>query len=69
MNLVVRKGKREERKEKQLIRANERLVSMGKSKALTLDELPDDLDDLDPFLDEAARITFDLISLGKIAKK
>jgi len=69
LNLVVRKGKREERKEKQLIRANERLVSMGKSKALTLDELPDDLDDLDPFLDEAARITFDLISLGKIAKK
>jgi len=42
---------------------------MGKSKAPTLDDLPDELDDLDPFLDEAARITFDLISLGKIAKR
>ena len=69
LNLAVRKDKREQRKEKQLIRANERLLGMGKSKVLTLDDLPDDLDNLDPFLDEAARITFDLISLDKIAKK
>jgi len=69
LNLAERKEKRKERKAKQLLRANERLVSMGKSKAPTLDDLPDELDDLDPFLDEAARITFDLISLGKIAKR
>ena len=69
LNLDARKAKREERKEKQLIRANERLVSMGKDKVTTLDDLPDELDELDPFLDETARITFDLISLGKIAKK
>lgn len=69
LNLATRKAKREERKEKQLIRANERLTSMGKDKVTTLDDLPDDLDELDPFLDETARITFDLISLGKIAKK
>ena len=69
LNLATRKAKREERKEKQLIRANERLISMGKDKVTSLDDLPDDLDELDPFLDETARITFDLISLGKIAKK
>jgi len=69
LNLETRKAKREARKEKQLIRANERLASMGKDKVTTLDDLPDDLDELDPFLDETARITFDLISLGKIAKK
>lgn len=69
LNLETRKAKRETRKEKQLLRANERLVSMGKEKVATLDDLPDELDELDPFLDETARITFDLISLGKIAKK
>jgi carboxyl-terminal processing protease len=69
LNLDTRKAKREERKEKQLIRANERLVSMGKEKVTSLDDLPDELEELDPFLDETARITFDLISLGKIAKK
>ena len=69
LNLETRKAKLEKRKEEQLIRANERLVSMGKEKVTTLDDLPDDLDELDPFLDETARITFDLISLGKIAKK
>ncbi len=69
LNIATRKAKREERKEKQLIRANERLVSMGKKPVTTLDDLPDELDELDPFLDETARITFDLINLGKIAKK
>jgi len=69
LNLETRKAKREARKDNQLIRANERLASMGKDKVTTLDDLPDDLDELDPFLDETARITFDLISLGKIAKK
>jgi carboxyl-terminal processing protease len=69
LNLETRKAKREEGKAKQLIRANERLVRMGKEKITTLDDLPDELDELDPFLDETARITFDLISLGKIAKK
>ncbi|MBL4764563.1 MAG: carboxy terminal-processing peptidase [Colwellia sp.] len=69
LNLATRKAKREARKEKQLIRANERLVAMGKESVTTLDDLPDELDELDPFLDETARITFDLISLGKIAKK
>jgi len=69
LNLETRKSKREERKDKRFIRVNERLVSMGKETVEDLDDLPDELDELDPFLDETARITFDLVSLGKVAKK
>ena len=69
LNLVKRKEKRESRKAKQLQRANERLVMMGKEKVESLDDLPEDLEALDPFLDETAKITFDLVSLGKVAKK
>lgn len=69
LNLKTRKVKREERKAQQLVRANERLARMGKETIESLDDLPDDLDELDPFLDETARITFDLVSLGKVAKK
>jgi carboxyl-terminal processing protease len=69
LKLDERKTKREERKAKQLIRVNERLVVMGKEKVKSLEDLPDELEELDPFLDETAKITFDLISLGKVAKK
>jgi carboxyl-terminal processing protease len=69
LNLAKRKEKRESRKAKQLKRANERLTVMGKENVADLDDLPEDLEALDPFLDETARITFDLVSLGKLAKK
>ena len=69
LNIDKRKEKREIRKAKQLVRANERLVILGKEKVTSLDDLPDELDELDPFLDETARITFDLVSLGRVAKK
>jgi len=69
LKLNTRKEKREERKAKQLIRVNERLLVMGKEKVTSLEDLPDELTELDPFLDETAKITFDLISLGKVAKK
>jgi len=69
LNLEARKAKRDKRKAQQLVRVNERLTIMGKELVTSLDDLPDDLDDLDPFLDETAKITFDLVSLGKIAKK
>ena len=69
LNLETRKEKREDRKSKRLIRANERLVTLGKEPVKDLDDLPDELDELDPFLDETARITFDLVNLGKVAKK
>ncbi|WDD96993.1 carboxy terminal-processing peptidase [Thalassomonas actiniarum] len=69
LNLAKRKAKREERKVKQLARTNERLVAMKMEQVKSLDDLPDELDELDPFLDETAKITFDLVSLGKVAKK
>jgi carboxyl-terminal processing protease len=69
LNLAKRKEKRENRKAKQLKRANERLTIMGKENVTDLDDLPEDLEVLDPFLDETAKITFDLVSLGKVAKK
>ena len=69
LNLEERKVKREESKKKQLARANERLAVLGKEPIDDLENLPDDLDELDPFLDETAKITFDLVSLGKVAKK
>jgi len=69
LNIEHRKEKRETRKAKQLARTNERLVLLGKEKVTSLDDLPDELDELDPFLEETARITFDLVSLGQVAKK
>ncbi|QBG34701.1 carboxy terminal-processing peptidase [Litorilituus sediminis] len=69
LNLAERKAKREQRKAKRLKRVNEQLAKLGKEKISDLDDLDDELDELDPFLDETARITFDLISLGKVAKK
>lgn len=69
LNINTRKEEREERKVKRLARANERLVNLGKEKITSIDDLPEDLEELDPFLDETAKITFDLVSLGKVAKK
>lgn len=69
LNLETRKSQREERKAKRLLRTNERLVKLGKKQVTDLDDLPEDIEELDPFLDETARITFDLVSLGRLAKK
>lgn len=69
LNLEKRKAEREERKSKRLVRTNERLLKLGKKPVVDLDDLPDDLDELDPFLDETVRITFDLVNLGRLAKK
>ncbi|WP_206485593.1 carboxy terminal-processing peptidase [Thalassotalea sp. G2M2-11] len=68
LNLAKRKKKRDERKAKKLIRANERLALMGKEPVTKLEDLPEELDEIDPFLDETARITFDLVTLGKMVK-
>lgn len=69
LNLKKRQEKREERKAKQLIRANARLAVLGKEPVKSIDDLPEDLEELDPFLDETAKITFDLVALGKMVKK
>ncbi len=52
---------------KSLARANERLQRMGLEKVTTLDDLPEDMEELDPFLDEAANITYDMIETGRYA--
>ena len=69
LNMAERKTKRKDSKAKQLVRANERLVALGKEQIKSLEDLPDELSDIDPFLDETARITFDLVTLGQVAKK
>ncbi|MGJ8483345.1 carboxy terminal-processing peptidase [Pseudoalteromonas sp. SYSU M81236] len=60
---------KDEGEERALERANERLVRLGEKPVEKLDDLPDVLDDLDPFLEEAALITQDYIKYGRIAKK
>ncbi len=70
--LSERKAEDEANKAKRLERANARLQRLGKNpvKALSeLDDLPDDLLDIDPFLDEAANITNDYIRLDKVAQR
>lgn len=69
LNLVERKAKREADKVRRLTRANERLVAMGKEKVESLDDLPEELNDIDPFLDETSRILFDFVSADKMVKK
>jgi carboxyl-terminal processing protease len=68
LNIEERKKKKAENKAKRLARVNERLVALGKEKVTDLEDLPKELDELDPFLDETAKITFDLVSMGKLAK-
>ena len=62
-----RESDKKEAEEKALERANERLQRMGKELVKTLDDLPEDMEELDPFLDEAANITFDMIETGRYA--
>ncbi|ALS98468.1 carboxy terminal-processing peptidase [Lacimicrobium alkaliphilum] len=64
-----RKLEKEEQEKKALQRANERLARLGKEPVENLDDLPEDLEEIDPFLDEAASITFDVVSTGKYAIK
>ena len=50
-----------------LLRTNERLVRLGFEKVENLEDLPDILESVDPFLEEAANITYDVLSMGKYA--
>ncbi|MFT5313385.1 MAG: carboxyl-terminal processing protease [Paraglaciecola sp.] len=56
-----------EQDEKILVRANERLQRRGLPMVAKLDDLPEEQDPIDPFLDEAASITYDLLATGKYA--
>ncbi|WP_088328479.1 carboxy terminal-processing peptidase [Lacimicrobium sp. SS2-24] len=64
-----RKQEKAEQEQKALQRANERLARLGKEPVENLDDLPEDLEEIDPFLNEAAAITFDVVSTGKYAIK
>ena len=58
-----RKAEKKENEEKRLTRINERLARLGLEKLSSLEEdLPEALEDIDPFLAEAANITFDMIN-------
>ena len=52
-----------------LTRANERLLRLGLPNVENLDDLPEALDDIDPYLSEAANITLDMVETGKYAFK
>ncbi|MGS2720148.1 carboxy terminal-processing peptidase [Paraglaciecola aestuariivivens] len=56
-----------ENEQRNLARANERLARLGLPKVENLDDLPDELEEVDPFLEEAANITYDVLAMGKYA--
>ncbi|GGO69465.1 carboxy terminal-processing peptidase [Bowmanella pacifica] len=62
-----RRKEKQDNEQKALARANERLTRMGLAKVENLDDLPEALDELDPILDEAAAITYDVVGTGKYA--
>ncbi|MBD1581398.1 carboxy terminal-processing peptidase [Pseudoalteromonas sp. S16_S37] len=59
---------RDEAEKRSLARNNERLKRLGMEPVDNLDDLPEVLSELDPYLEEAALITQDLISFGRLAK-
>lgn len=69
LNEKERLAEKEKNKIKNLARLNERLTRLGLEKVKSLeDDTPKQLEELDPFLEEAAQIITDLISAGQFAK-
>jgi carboxyl-terminal processing protease len=56
-----------ENEKRNLMRTNERLARLGLEKVENLDDLPEELETVDPFLEEAANITYDVLTMGKYA--
>ena len=67
LNELERLKTKDELETKRLDRVNQRLTRMGQETVKTLDDLPESLEDIDPFLTEAANITFDMLETGKYA--
>ncbi|WP_338593023.1 carboxy terminal-processing peptidase [Shewanella khirikhana] len=63
-----RVAEREADDKKQLDRTNDRRLRAGLDKVASLDDIDKELDAPDPFLDETAYITLDLVDAGKLAK-
>jgi len=60
-----RVAEKKENEAKRLARVNERLERLGLAKIESLDaDIPDEIGEIDPFLNEAANITFDMIESG-----
>ena len=68
LNKKERIKEREDAKAKRLARVNERLLRLNMKPIKNLDDIPDEVSDLDPFLEETAKITSDLISQGRYVK-
>jgi len=64
----VRVAERDVKDKLALTRANLRRVANKLEPVATLDDLPKKSPEIDPYLDEAAFVTFDFIELGKVAK-
>jgi carboxyl-terminal processing protease len=63
-----RLAEKKDNESKQLVRVNERLERLGLPPVESLEgDLPDALEEIDPFLSEAANITFDIIQSGSYA--
>uniref|UniRef100_A0A486XH54 Tail-specific protease n=1 Tax=Rheinheimera sp. BAL341 TaxID=1708203 RepID=A0A486XH54_9GAMM len=64
-----RLAERDSNKAKQLQRTNERLKRLGLPVVTSVDDEPEALEKIDPFLEEAANITADLKAITRLAKK
>ncbi|KFZ29740.1 carboxy-terminal protease [Pseudidiomarina atlantica] len=62
-----RKAEEEADEQKALVRANERLARLGMEPIKSLDEMPDDFEQPDPYLNETLVLSFELIDDLKIA--
>jgi carboxyl-terminal processing protease len=71
ISLVEKKRikEKEENEARALARTNERLKRLGKEPVENLDDVPEVIEKLDPFLEEAALITQDYIRYGRMAKR
>jgi len=69
LNEKERLAKKEELAAKELARTNERLVRLKLPAVKKVEDAPETLEKLDPFLEEAALITADLIMSNRLAKK
>lgn len=69
LNEKERLAKKDELAAKELIRTNERLARLKLPAVKKVEDAPETLEKLDPFLEEAALITSDLIMSNRLAKK
>ncbi len=69
VSLVIdeRRAEQDEDEERKLVRANERLQRLGKETVASVDDIPEDLEVEDPYLQETVKLTISLIDKKKLA--